>query len=676
MSYISIKDANGNDVEIKTAEDLLSLNEGRLGIIKYRDAMLEKIRENKAQNKAPFDDIDFPDCTQKNFGWNYGLFIEDDEGNSSEFQKAMTQQIEKYDSSKLEKFVLAQDIPPAWPTGMEKGLLQAFSSDQQEKSLDAVIAASRYVYENPKERYMPLEWFGPDYIKERMKRGDTLSKKSVQHLSVLLESTNRNHQLSDSTIRALAPALMKADMSGLDDKAKQKIEDLILQKTGMDKTTYLSKSNACNLSLQSFLEKPNLTFEDAKEYTKNFNTSVYDLLKKAPKENESAASVRGQLVVEEIAEKGFDAYHYKDEDVIRGYKDNLQALKAFGANIDSGLINVVAKEETFKNNPDFKFLIEAEHLADGNISSAESSLKEIAEKGLNAGYGADFITSKVGAYLDARRDGIEEVKKEHEECLKKEAKAQEIKNTYETLSAMRDSLDAVCAGDFKKYVSSDEILRLALEKRAGKDVKPFVCEDTPTKGIKGLFMKKSAKEAEAQDIAHKKQAYEAANKFIETFAQKYKNEPLAENIDSYETLRKSVNEAYAMRDSREGQYKYYAKQANEERIAFFEKINGLYLAAQGKIQEQMHAEVGLRQTARETSGVKNAQNGVGIDILALKEKIRKNAPEGKDMSVKSLYETVSQMRGLGKAAPNTTTDKDASQSTVDLKRIKENAQAR
>ena len=46
------------------------------------------------------------------------------------------------------------------------------------------------------------------------------------------------------------------------------------------------------------------------------------------------------------------------------------------------------------------------------------------------------------------------------------------------------------------------------------------------------------------------------------------------------------------------------------------------------------------------------------------------------MSVKSLYETVSQMRGLGKAAPNTTTDKDASQSTVDLKRIKENAQAR
>jgi len=675
MSYISIKDANGNNVEIKTAEDLLSLNEGRLGIIKYRDAMLEKIRENEAQNKAPFDDIDFPDCTQRNFGWNYSLFIED-EGNGSEFQKAMTRQIEKYDSSKLEKFVLAQDIPPAWPTGMEKGLLQAFSREQQEKSLDAVIAASRYVYQHPKERYMHLEWFGPDYIKERIKRGDTLSKKSVQHLSVLLESTDRNHQLSDSTIRALAPALMETDISGLDDKSKQKIEDLILQKTGMDKTTYLSKSKACNLSIESFLEKPNLTLEDAKEFVKNRGISAYDLCKKAPKENESAASVRGQLAVEEIAKNGYDYTKFHDEDVVRGYKDNPEALKAFGANVDNSLLNLVAKEETIKNNPDFKFLIEAQRLTDGNISSAEKSLKEIAEKGLNAGFGADFITSKVGAFLDARSVGRKELLKEHEEGLQKEARAQQIKDEYETYNAIKNSLEAVCANDSKDYVSADEVLRLALEKRAGKDVKPFVCEDMPTKGVKGLFMKKSAKEAEAQNIVRKKQAYAAANKFIEDFAQKYKNEPLVEKFDSYDKLKEEWRKAYSAQDSLEGQYKYYGKPANEERIAFYEKIEGLYQAAQGKIQEQMHAEVGLRQTARETSGVKDAQNGVGVDILALKEKIRKNVPEGKDMSVKGLYKTVNQMRGLGKAAPNTTTHKDASKATVDLKCIKENAQSR
>ena len=676
MSYISIKDKNGNDVEIKTAEDLLSLGEGTRGFLKYRDAMLEKIRENKAQNKAPFDDIDFPDCSQKNFGWNYGLFLEIGDPNGEEFQKAMTEQIQEHNSSELEKFVVAQDIPPKWPTGMEKGLLQTFSREQEEKSLDAVIAASRYVYENPKERYMSLEWYGPDYIKKRIMRGDTLSKKSVGDLSVMIQNPHRNCQLSDSTIRALAPALMEADMSGLDNNSKQKIEDLILQKTGMDKTTYLSKSKARNLSMESFWQKPNMTIEDAKEFVKNINLTAYDFLKRAPKENESVASVRGQLAVEEIAKNGYDYTKFNDEDVIRGYKDNPEALKAFGANVDSSLLNLVAKEETIKNNPDFKFLIEAQRLTDGNISSAENSLKEIAEKGLNAGFGADFITSKVGAFLDARRVGREELLKEHEEGLQKEARAQKIKDEYETYNAIKNSLEAVCAGDSKDYVSADEVLRLACEKRAGKDVKPFVCEDEPTKGVKGLFMKKSSKEAEAQDIAHKKQAYAAANKFIEDFAQKYKNEPLIEKFDSYDKLKEEWRKAYSARDSREGQYKYYAKPANEERIAFYEKIEGLYQAAQGKIQEQMHAEVGLRQTARETSGVKDAQNGVGVDILALKEKVRKNAPEGKDMPVRSLYDTVSQMHGLGKTTPNTSTHKDASEAMVDLKRIKANASSR
>jgi hypothetical protein len=199
----------------------------------------------------------------------------------------------------------------------------------------------------------------------------------------------------------------------------------------------------------------------------------------------------------------------------------------------------------------------------------------------------------------------------------------------------------------------------------------------PTQGLKGMFMKKGEKEAELKGIEEKKQAYAAANKFIEDFAKKYQDEPLLKDITSRKDIVEAREKAYEESQHYErGGYSDFEKTRNAEKIADFEKLDALYQAAQGKIESQLHAEVELKQTAHETSGIKDAENNTGIDMLAIKSKIRNKTPNSQDMSPRELYTVMMKMRGLGKFDQKTSSEKDFVQSTIDLKQVQENNQSR
>ncbi len=319
-----------------------------------------------------------------------------------------------------------------------------------------------------------------------------------------------------------------------------------------------------------------------------------------------------------------------------------------------------------------------------NLMSFKSHLEGIAKEGLeyktnstwsdNKEITPDEIVARGTWYLDAKREGIERLKKDHEQSLKKEREAEIINDKFQRLDEMREFLRGCPACE---YCSYDQIMALASDKAQQKNVTLFESKEQPTKGIKRLFMSKKEKQAEAKRIEEKKKAYENANKFINQFASKYQNDPIIREVNSFKLAQELWADAYSAKESYDGgKFVYFDKEKNAYEISEFEKLEALYKPAQEKIQSQLHEEVQLKQTARETSGVKDIENNTGVDILSLKEEIRNNAPSGKDMSSKELYQAMMKMRGLGKATEHSSSKQDFSQSTIDLKQIRSNEEHR
>ncbi len=687
MSYITLKDERGNDIEIKTAEDLLSLNGHPHE--KYREALLEKIKENRSQGKEPFDSVDFPDCSQKSFGMNIAIITNDEE-----IKAAIIEQVSKYDSSKLEKFLLEQNVPSAWNTGLEEGIkLALFSSSvTNKKSLDAMIITSAKLMSKDLHKALPINevdnaTYG-HYVEKRLEAGDKISQASARAIIDLLPekpdwSVNKANYMSMDFIKynkELVPQLMDLDLREFDDKEKKKMEDTIVFAGELNQQDYINKAQPQNLTRESFLKRTTMTLEDVKTYIGHgYSTDqAYLLLKQASTENDAVAKIKGQIVVEALDPRNNteeslknQTYKYSKEDILRGYKDNPEALKAFEPTIPLFIVQVIKEDETLMNNPEVKFLIESQNLGEHDIMSSEASLKEIAEKGLESGFRADLITTKVGDYLNKHREEIEKLKKSHELCLEKETNAEAIRAKHQEIEKLRRFIyDEGVRGDF---VSLSEVTKLALAKAQGKEVKPFVLDEEQTKGLKGLFMKKSEKEAEAKRIAKKKTEYEAANKFINEFSNKYKDSPLVEGLTKIEDIERLYNASYQQNERYDGgRYTYHDKESTAQKIADFEKLEALYKIAQEKIDYQVNIE----KTARETSGVKDVEEGKGVDVLSLKEQIRENVPGSKEMSVRTLYNTMQEMRGLGKATPHTSSKQDFSSATVDLNKIKEKSTER
>ena len=675
MSYLTIEMKGGTSFEAKDMDDVYKYSHH--SCLSFVEVLENKIKENNNTNKPPFDGIDFPDVS-KILGNDWEKKILINRLNSSDiFINALKKQPKNDELKSALTFVSNLDLS----NQIEGCGVKDF--DGRRKDLLLQTISDRYL----DSEFMPLScmmWknaykcqFGRNYgggscdfgykedIANRVNAGERLEGSSAQALRFIFKEGEGYRYFSSDDLKTISPLLENSDLSRLSEKDKQHIETLM---NGSKLNDYVEKSLVTNLSQEALLKRKNITLEDLQTYYgRNIERSsleLYGFACKAGKDNEAMNKVRGELAIkitnENIANGKYNDSNVRldvgEEDLLRGYKDNPEALRALGVKLPVQIVDLVKDDEQLKK--DVQFIDGARHLygLQGQEQTFEKELNllnQIAEKGFEAGYGAELTLLTMGKVLDEQRAKYESSKYNLEIKLPKRDKYEQVSERYNVLSEIRN--DSWNLDDLKEIgLTRDDILRMAIDKTLGKEVKKMECTDKPTDGFKGMFMGKKAKAEELAEIAAKQEACERVNMFVEKFSHKYRNynnfevvkypennpKALLAQYSTIEEIKKQVNEDVQYKEANKFDPHYFSESEDKRNVERFEKIEAVYRAAQEKVEYQAN----IARTAYETSGVKDMEANTGFDAMAVKAELLKENPE---LSVRDLYAKVKEIRDRG-----------------------------
>lgn len=339
------------------------------------------------------------------------------------------------------------------------------------------------------------------------------------------------------------------------------------------------------------------------------------------------------------------------ESLADAYAANPERLKNLGMEIPGSLADKLFDKPEIANNPDFKFVMAVKAPWRPEIDK-QTLLNEVAERGFDAGYGAEAFVSAVRKDLEKGRADYESNKKvatNYEANVKRDA---ELKKEVDIQEGMYNML---CACDMQNRDTIGDMDYVQLQQRMvdaamGKEVPPLTCPLKKSSPFKRLFMKKSDKVAEDKRIAEEQAVYARINAQTAEFVAKYANSPLlpptaggpASELD--EQLRTKRDEISRLQWPITN-YKYNKEQINTA-IQTYEKLEASCQKASNKLDYQYN----VQKDARETSGTKDVQYDSDFNTLAEKEKLRAEHPE---MSARELYGALRQMRAAKAKAPDT-----------------------
>ena len=200
-------------------------------------------------------------------------------------------------------------------------------------------------------------------------------------------------------------------------------------------------------------------------------------------------------------------------------------------------------------------------------------------------------------------------------------------------------------------LNKEEILKMAIDKAKGKDVKKLECTDKPTNGLNKLFMSKDKKEKEQKNIKAKEEACNIINQFVESLSSKLKNTETKFEANnptkllegcSIDTVKKQWSEDYEyIQDNRSTvEHSKWTEKDARKLVEEFEKMETAQKSAQTKLDHQ----VTITKTARETSGVKDIETKTGFDAMEIKAQLRAENP---NMPVRDLYASMKEIRDKG-----------------------------
>ena len=661
MSYITLPDGT----EVTDIESL-----------RYKDGFIEaletRIIANNEAGKPPFDGIDFPDMSG---GYFNSHILADRLNDNKTFIKALETQCRgQNDPKKVLDFIGSLDLTKVldksekeYDQGLFGVLYDRTSKDKS--NLTASTATWAIAFATKHNEPGNFGWFS-DEIERFEENSEKLEGESVKALEHLLKRNDYLHL----NISYMAGVLERSDLQSLDDASKKRLEEVISSGHSFDRKIekpldhYIENSPVTNLSEEAFLKRKNITLEDVQTYYGiRGEPSPTNLLYKLDytKENnelenftESMNKLRGELAVKYIMETEPEQVDYQivgkfSKDICQGFKDNPEALKKLGVTIPSSVVDVLEKDEHFKH--DIQFIAGTKEVSSvfGNRNSLEKSidlLNQVAEKGFSAGYGAEMIVLKAGKVLEEKRSEYELAKKNLQTVLKKREEYNQAKERFDILDKVKQDIGTYLYKDEKIFqqldpsLNKEEILKMAIDKAKGKDVKKMECTDKPTKGLKRLFMSKAKKEKEQKDIKAKEEAYSAINRFVEDMGNKWKDTKTVNLLDgcSIDTVNKQWSEDYEYIEYNRStvEHSKWTEKDARKLVEEFEKMETAQKAAQTKLDYQ----VTIAKTARETSGVKDIETKTGFDAMEVKAQLRAENP---NMSVRDLYASMKEIRDKG-----------------------------
>lgn len=673
MSYLTLDD--GTD-----AADFDSLY-GREWNFIY--ALEDKIKANTNAGKPPFDGIDFPE-TGKSIGANTLNFLAKALNKSETFVSAMkTACASKNAQKNVFNFIGKLDFTEVLKDEKnEANILKIIYNNIRHgynKNLTASTATWAMAYAatnglignydemgDETHPYYKITQF--DENKEKLEYG------SPKALTIIAEKS------STQNIALIKDVLKRSDLSELDDGTKSKLEKMI-QYSWNDKrqeekfNLFLESSPVTNLSEKAFLKRKNITLEDVQTYydKNNWNklspTNLLDKLDYAKENNkienftESMNKIRGELAVKYIMETeqvDHNIVNKFSKDICQGFKDNPEALKKLGVEIPYSVIDTLKKDEHFKN--DIQFIDGAKNVSiaftyKDHYEKSIDLLNQVAEKGFSAGYGAEMIVLKAGKVLEEKRSEYELAKKNLQTVLKKREEYNQAKERFDILDMVEQDIGTYLYKDENFFqqldpsLNKEEILKMAIDKAKGKDVKKLECTDKPTNGLGKLFMSKDKKEKEQKNIKAKEEACNIINQFVESLSSKLKNTEtkfeannptkLLEDC-SIDTVKKQWSEDYEyIQDNRSTvEHSKWTEKDARKLVEEFEKMETAQKSAQTKLDHQ----VTITKTARETSGVKDIETKTGFDAMEIKAQLRAENP---NMPVRDLYASMKEIRDKG-----------------------------
>jgi len=700
MAYLVITDRDGQTKEIRAQEDVKSYEND------FMKALEAKINANKEAGLAPLEGIDFPSMNKDN---ELAPYLRD----SAIITSAITSHIAnpRNNPEPVLQFINQGNLDERGQTykndklsiAIHKGLNARWErgDDAALKSvpLDTLAKDAAFVYHNDElsDNTMLLTYCSDEML-ARIENGDNLSRAGVEALSKAVPG------MSYSDIGRLAPVFSKLDLANLDDSAKKKIEATAGK-------NYRETAPIKNLSEEAFLKRENLTLEDVSAYYPPHSRdgiidTYFQIHYKGENTGEAFNAVRGQVAVQafdswlkqnpgkEISDFARGNRIAVEQDLLRGYKDNPEALKKLGVELPSSVANLVKDEEQFKNDPDLKYVVEARQFR-SEISL--SSLQEIGEKGFAAGYGAEMVVTEARRQLESKRAKTTETAERlaaDKQKLNLYDQAQNRKNGLEELkhdlNPAQTLTDQECLKNFG--VSQADVERMFFDKAAGKDVKPLSGQLQATTGLKRLFMSSQKKKAEAQAIAAQQEAAKKMNEAIAAFGAKHRNNPLLQAYSSMAAVDKQISE-----DDKTLRSTYRPMESEIERmqkeVDDFSRLETACQSASQKLESQVaegQYQHQLRETAQETDNAafreakvqlrqENPEMSTRELYAAAQKKVRDEQkvemPTGSLQAFhdnRSTARKITEMRGIGTSKPKAPVQK----TTIDRQQVTQNTNNR
>ena len=413
MSYLTI-DIDGEPQEITDIGKVYGRKEYG---DKFIEALETRISENREAGRAPLDGIDFPDGSKQHDVslWSWGSLMMANRLNKSEvFIKALEDQCKgKNDPKEALDFIGKLDLSSVLreSDGVKKDLLKVlYDRTLEEKTkLTASTATWAMAYASKHDLSGNFGYFSEDVTRFE-DNGEKLEENAVKALDVVLKGGRGNG------LHHMAGVLERSDLSSLDNKAKESIEDVVQSKV----KDFTEQSLVTNLSEKAFLKRKNITLEDVQAYyDKDKRLSEIDLLNEidSAKENngienytEAMNKVRGELAVKYVMETeqvNYSVVNKFSKDICQGFKDNAEALKKLGVAIPSSVMDVLKKDEQLKD--DIKFIDESRSFINFDVGQDNKVelLNQVTEKGFSAGYGVELLVLESGKALETNRKTYE-----------------------------------------------------------------------------------------------------------------------------------------------------------------------------------------------------------------------------------------------------------------------------
>lgn len=624
-----------------------------------------KIRENIAAGKAPFDNINFPDMQlSRQMSHEMGLLLTE----SEIFREALKKQIagRQYNPEKVLNFLSGFQFDTSKKknpllTAIHKGLETRSDSEQAMKDipLDTFIRDASFIKDNDNLNEPTAFLRTYDYqgvIEHRIEKGDEISPHTATALADIL-ANNKNFYLNDRNLMSLSPAIFKSDLSSLPDEQKDIIEKGV-SSCGQLKQPYRQLSSANNLSEQSFLLREGLSAEEIRGFYLQHNgrrLTDQELYHRIGN-NESMAAIRGELAVQllknfnekpELASRPgsspLGSYilsnGLKEEDIQTGYRNNPAMLREYGIALPDEIAHIVKKDEKLSQNPEFKYIIEAQTYrfasADEMSSSVSPhkellvSLQKIADQGFAAGTGVEMLLNKAREEL-LKHEDIPASKQQLAQAIQNKQMREEtvsrrdaLRNMSQYLQPLEDetSIKAYCdaAG-----ISKEQLAKIAIEKAMGKEVSLPAYVPQRTSGLKGFFASRQKKLAEEKNIRETQESFAKIKTAIDSFAERHKKNPLLAQYPSAEDIKRQLqtDSKYLEQNPQSQGLPDWEQKKWENRIANYEELKEATTKASAKLEY----ELSLKRSARETSGIKDAEHNTGVFTLEEKAKLRKENP--------------------------------------------------